>query len=187
MDPREVVYFVVLTIPLLGSSFLPTDALLLLDHIIVRMAMILLLLYLIHVGPTVGIMGLLVVAVLYMERNRRKVEVAAKKWDAMDVHQPPQATVEQASMPQRTVPVASFDTPEGRESAFLPEEEMDISVFEPVGESIQQKQVLEGVYPLSNNAKGSGAADLFEHLGMGHMAGVETLGGDTSFPHTPLF
>jgi hypothetical protein len=64
MDPREVVYFVVLTIPLLASSFLPTDALLLLDHIIVRMAMILLLLYLIHVGPTVGIMGLLVVGVL---------------------------------------------------------------------------------------------------------------------------
>jgi hypothetical protein len=176
MDQREVVYFVVLTIPLLASSFLPTDALMLLDHILMRIAVILLLLYLIHVGPTVGIMGLLVVGVLYMERNRRKVEVAAKKWDAMDVHQPSQATVEEASTPQRTVPVASFDTPAGRESAFLPEEEMDISVFEPVGESIQQKQVLEGVYPLSNNAKGSGAADLFEQLGMGHVAGVETLG-----------
>jgi hypothetical protein len=36
--------------------------------------------------------------------------------------------------------------------------------------------VLEGVYPLSSNAKGSGAADLFEYLGMGHVAGVETLG-----------
>lgn len=175
MDPREVIYFVILTIPLLASSFLPTNALLLLDHIIMRMGVILLLLYLIHVGPTVGIMGLLVVGVLYMERNRRKVEIAAKKWDAMDVHELSQATVEQASMPQRTVPVAPFDTPDGRESAFLPEE-MDISVFEPVGESIQQKQVLEGVYPLSNNAQGSGAADLFEHLGMGHVAGVETLG-----------
>jgi hypothetical protein len=94
MDQREVVYFVVLTIPLLASSFLPTDALMLLDHILMRIAVILLLLYLIHVGPTVGIMGLLVVGVLYMERNRRKVEVAAKKWDAMDVHQPSQATVE---------------------------------------------------------------------------------------------
>ena len=176
MNPREVVYFIVLTIPLLASSFLPTDALLLLDHIVMRMGVILLLLYLIHVGPTAGIMGLLVVGVLYMERNRRKVEIATKKWDAMDVHQPPQATVEEASLPQRTVLVAPFDAPDGRESAFLPEEEMDISVFEPVGESIQQKQVLEGVYPLSNNAKGSGAADLFEYLGMGHVAGVETLG-----------
>ena len=176
MDPREVVYFIVLTIPLLASSFLPTDALLLLDHILMRMGVILLLLYLIHVGPTVGIMGLLVVGVLYMERNRRKVEIAAKKWDAMDVHQPPQATVAEASLPQRTVPVAPFDTPDGRDSTFLPEEEMDVSIFEPVGESIHQKQVLEGVYPLSNNAKGSGAADLFEHLGMGHVAGVETLG-----------
>ena len=184
MDPREVIYFVVLTIPLLASSFLPTNALFLLDHIMMRMAVVLLLLYLIHVGPTVGIMGLLVVGVLYMERNRRKVEIAAKKWDAMDVHESSQATVEEASMPQRTVPVAPFDIPDGRESAFLPEEEMDVSLFEPVGESIQQKQVLEGVYPLFNHAKGSGAADLFEHLGMGHVAGVETLGGDT---HAPLF
>lgn len=176
MNPREVVYFIVLTIPLLASSFLPTDALLLLDHIVMRMGVILLLLYLIHVGPTAGIMGLLVVGVLYMERNRRKVEIATKKWDAMDVHQPPQATVEEASLPQRTVPVAPFDAPDGRESVFLPEEEMDISIFEPVGESIQQKQVLEGIYPLSSNAKGSGAADLFEYLGMGHVAGVETLG-----------
>lgn len=178
MNPREVVYFIVLTIPLLASSFLPTDVLLLLDHFILRAGVILLLLFLIHVGPTVGIMGLLVVGVLYMERNRRKVEIATKKWDAMDVHEPSQATVEEASLPQRTVPVAPFDVPDGRETTFLPEEEMDVSIFEPVGESIQQKQVLEGVYPLSNNAQGSGAADLFEHLGVGHVAGVETLGGD---------
>jgi len=181
MDPREVIYFIVLTIPLLASSFLPTAALLLLDHLLLRIAVILMLLFLIHVGPTVGIMGLLVVGVLYMERNRRKVEVAAKKWDAMDVHEPPQATVEQASLPQRTVPVHPFDTPSFRDATFLPEEEMDVTLFEPVGESIQQKHVLEGVYPLSSNAQGSGAAALFEHLGVGHVAGVETLGGDTSF------
>ena len=140
------------------------------------MTVILLLLHLVHVGPMVGIMGLLVVGVLYMERNRRKVEVAASKWDAMDIHAPSHATVEEASVAQKTVPVAPFNSPSSHETDFLPEEEFDVSIFEPVGESIQQKQVLTGIYPLSNNAQGSGAANLFEQLGVGHVAGVETLG-----------
>lgn len=176
MGPREVVYLIILALPLLFSTFLPTSVLLLLDHVILRMAVILLLLYLIHVGPIIGIMGLLVIGVLYMERNRRKVMMAASKWDAMDVHAPSQATVEETSIPQKTVPVAPFDSPLAHETVFLPEEDTDVSIFEPVGESIQEKQVLTGIYPLSHHAQGSGAEDLFERLGFGHVAGVETLG-----------
>ena len=120
MDRTELIYFVVLTFIILFAPFFPTSVLLLLDHILFRLAAVVLLLYLISIGPTAGIFGLIVVCVLYLERNRRKVAVAVKKLDRMDVYRPAQATVEEVGTPQKTVPVNSFATPNNEESPMYP-------------------------------------------------------------------
>jgi hypothetical protein len=179
MNQVEVTYFIVFAIIILLSPFFPTHLLLLLDSIVARIAAILLLLYLIRIGPTVGIMGLMAFSLLYLERNRRKVKNAAKMIDLMDFSKPDHATVEEAGKPQRTVPVNEFDKPIHTETSAIPQDDTcDITNFEPVAPTINEKGVLATIYPLNKGAPESGSAsdELFEQLGFGHVDGVETMG-----------
>ena len=178
MYRTELTYFIVLTVIILFSQFLPTGLLLLLDNFLIRILVILLLLYLITLGPTAGILGLMAIAVMYLERNKRKVVVAAKKLDLMDWRRPEQATVEEAAKPQTTVPVNEFDKKTDEESYYIPDKTCDITDFEPVGPSINEKAVLSTIYPLNNSGpeSGTGSDQLYEELGFGHIEGVETVG-----------
>jgi hypothetical protein len=178
MYRAELTYFIVLTVIILFSQFLPTGLLLLLDNVIVRIGVVLALLYLITLGPTAGIFGLMAIAVIYLERNKRKVVVAAKKIDEMDWDRPKQATVEEASKPQTTVPVNEFDKPNPEESDFFPDETCDSGNFEPVAPTINEKAVSATIYPLNKTGPeaGDGSDELFEKLGFGHIPGVVTVG-----------
>lgn len=178
MYRAELNYFAALTIIILFSQFLPTGLLLLLDNIVIRVAIVLGLLYLITIGPTAGIFGLMAVAIMYLERNKRKVSIAAKKLDAMDWERPTQATVEEASKPQTTVPVNEFDKPQEEESYYIPSDSCDTDNFEPVAPTINEKAVLATIYPLNKGAPEAGDASdmLYEELGFGHIRGVETVG-----------
>jgi len=178
MFKTELPYFIVLTLVILFSPFLPTSILLLLDYVLVRIAIVLLLLFLISAGPTAGILGLMAVAIVYLERNRRKVVVARSKLDLMDTDRPSQATVEEASQPQTTVPVQDFDVPKHDESDYFSHETCDSGHFEPVAPTINEKAVLATVYPLNTNgpASGDGSNELFEDVGFGHIPGLETVG-----------
>jgi hypothetical protein len=179
MNQVEVTYFILFAIIILLCPFFPTPLLLLLDNIVVRVAAILLLLYLVNIGPTVGIMGLMAFALLYLERNRRKVQLVTKKLDMMDFYDSRPATVKEASEPQKTVPVNEFDKPVHTETPNMPEDNTcDITNFEPVAPTINEKEVLASIYPLQRGAPESGSAsdDFFEKLGFGHVEGVQTMG-----------
>lgn len=178
MYRAELTYFIVLTVIILFSQFLPTKLLLLLDNIVIRILIVLLLLYLINLGPTAGILGLMAIAVMYLERNKRKVLVAAKKLDSMDWGESRPATVEEESKPQTTVPVNKFDTPEDEEFDYMPHDTCDSDNFEPVAPSINEKAVLSTIYPLNKSGPeaGDGSDELYEKLGFGHIPGVETVG-----------
>ena len=176
MYRAELFFFIILTLIILSSPFLPNNLLLLLDNVIIRITMIILLLYLISIGPTAGIFGLMALSILYLERNRRKVDIAIKKLDAMDVHRPNYATVKEASQPQKTVPVKPFDTPEQTEFDFLPADTCDSGNYEPIAPTINQKAVLTSIYPLNGNDSVSSSEALYEKLGFGHIQGIETVG-----------
>jgi len=119
-------------------------------------------------------MGLIAIASMYIERNRRKVVVATKKLDLIDIR-PVEATVEEASKPQTTVPVNEFDKPEDEEFDYLPHETCS-DLFEPIAPSINEKTVLSTIYPLNGSEAGSGSNKLYEQLGFGHIRGLETVG-----------
>lgn len=179
MNQVEVTYFIVLAIIILLCPFFPTRLLLLLDNIVVRVVAILLLLYFMGIGPTVGILALMAFSLLYLERNRRKVQIAAKKLDEMDFYSSRPATVEEEGQPQKTVPVNEFDKPVHTETPAIPQDDScDITNFEPVAPTINEKEVLASIYPLNRGAPESGSAsdDLFEKLGYGHIEGVVTMG-----------
>lgn len=179
MNQVEVTYFIVFSVIILLCPFFPTRLLLLLDNIVVRVIAILLLLYFTGIGPTVGVLALMAFSLLYLERNRRKVQIAAKKLDEMDFYSSRPATVQEASEPQKTVPVNEFDTPVHTETPNIPQDDTcDITNFEPVAPTINEKDVLASIYPLNRGAPESGSAsdELFEKLGYGHIEGVVTMG-----------
>jgi hypothetical protein len=181
MYQTELPYFIILTVIILFSQYLPTNLLLLLDNFIVRALIVILLLYLVSLGPTAGIVGLMMVSTLYLERNKRKIAVAAAKLDKMDLVNSKYATVKEASAPQTTVPVNEFDKPEHEESDFFPDNTCDSDNFEAVAPSINEKAVLSTIYPLNRHAPESGSAsdNLYEKLGFGHIQGVETMGDNS--------
>ena len=155
----ELIYFIILAVIILFSQFLPTVLLLSLDNVIVRIFIVIILLYLIGIGPTAGIMGLVAVASMYLERNRRKIKVAYKKLELMEPAK--HATVQEASQPQDTVHVNEFEKPKQKESNYMPQNRTEI--FEPVSQTINEKHVLASMYPFKNSS------ELYEELGFGHI------------------
>jgi len=165
MNQTEFIYFVILILVILSAPFLPTSLLLLLDNIVVRIAVVLLLLFMMNQGPTVGLFCFMAIALLFLERNRRKVETALHKLDAMEPPRMPQATIEEASRPQQTVPVQEFDVPEQDEMSFLPQEDA-LAEFEAVAPSMNQKAVLSSIY---SDGSASATQHIYEKLGFGHV------------------
>lgn len=175
----EVFYLVVFGAIVLLAPMISTDQLLWLDHIVVRIVIIGWLYYLVKLNRMLGLFGLLGIAVLYIERNRRKVDRAAKKLEQMDSEKPIMATVEEATTPQQTVPVRPFDVPDENEFDFLPKEDSFTDLnFDPVAPSINYKSTLATVYPYGGSPSPSSAEELFEEMGVGHVPGVTTLGNE---------
>jgi hypothetical protein len=180
MRQAEIPLFLLLIAVIAAAPFLPTRLLLVLDWLVVRILVAVLLLYFVSAGPVAAVFGFMALALLYMERNRRKVQVALTKWDALDAATERLASVEEAHRPQTTVRVAPFDTPDAGETEYAPQEDepMDISVFEPVAPSQNEKVVLASAYPVSHQAASSTASlgSIYEQLGFGHVRQVETVG-----------
>lgn len=179
MRQAEIPSFILLILLIAVTPFLPTRPLLILDWLIVRILAVVLLLYAVSLGPIITVFGFMALAILYMERNRRKIQNGLQKWDALDVAAAKLATVEEAHQAQTTVRVAPFDVPDGAETEYAPQEEpMDISVFEPVAPSQNEKVVLSSAYPVGHQSSSSTASigSIYEQLGVGHIRQVETIG-----------
>jgi hypothetical protein len=166
----ELPYFLGFTILILSTPFLPSWIFMMFDNILVRIAIVFVLLFLISKGPTAGIFGLMAIGIVYLERNRRKIIVASKKLDMMDINIPNQMSVKEESKPQETVPVADFSLPpRDDELPYMPADECGNDNFEPVAPSINMKNALHTIDP------GSSSDRFYEQQGFGHVKGVETL------------
>ena len=66
MYPKDFTYFILFSIVILLSPLIPTNALLLLDTLLVRIAVVFVLLFLISLSPFVGIFGFIAVGILYI-------------------------------------------------------------------------------------------------------------------------
>jgi hypothetical protein len=185
MRQAEIPLFVVLILVIASAPFLPTRILLALDWLVVRVAAAVFLLYVVSMGPMTAVFGFAALALLYMERNRRKVQGGLTQWDALDAETPQLASVKEAHAAQTAVRVAPFDTPKAEETEYAPmgEEPMDISVFEtespfePVAPSLNEKVVMASAYPVSHQASTSTTSlgSIYEQLGFGHVRQVETV------------
>lgn len=151
---------------ILLSGFLPTNILLVLDLIPIRFIAIIGLLYAITQGPIIGLLTFFLITVLYIERNRRKVEIARYRFaDIVDKNTPVEMTVDEEAIPQQTVPVKEFDTPDDRIMYYIPNSgcSANSNDFAPIGsaESLNGKVVFPSV------PQGAKAGPMFQKEGFG--------------------
>lgn len=172
MFASERLYVIGLVILFMVSSFLPTSVLLLLDQWPVRIGILLFLLYAVSIGPTVGIFGFMVVGILLMERNRRKMDVALRKLDQMDPQSKPLAPVDFSSTLtsyDTMAPVAPSASTPPAEGSYVPaDDSYESTNFEPVAPSINQKEVLRSMSTFLRDGASSAAA-FYEEMGVGHI------------------
>lgn len=184
MRQAEIPLFLFQILLVLVAPFLPTGVLLLLDMLLVRILFTVLLLYFTSIGPVVTVFGFAAIALLFMERNRRKVQGGLKRWEELDAvaGKATGAPVEEAHRAQTTVRVSPMDTPREDEIAYSPmegdatgpEEPLDVSLFEPVAPTQNEKVVLASAYPVSHRSASSTASmeSIYEQLGVGHVPGL---------------
>lgn len=144
----------VLALVVLLSPVAPTAALLALDNLFVKIALVAAFLWATTQGALMGVLALVAIGSLYMERNRRKVNLARKVFaDLPQASDPPQATVEEEAEPQDTVPVVAFDEPSGDVATYLPKAGMGSNEFAPVAPTLNEKDPLPTV-PLGAKSAG---------------------------------
>jgi hypothetical protein len=130
---KELYSLIALLIVTFSAPVLPRSILHLLDNVLVNIVLILIVLTAITYGSLLGIMALMAVAMLYMERNRTKVDAARTKFSEMqDASDPTEMTVEQEGESQKNVTVREFVKARASEAIYLPGPKVGDDDFEAV-------------------------------------------------------
>ena len=130
---KELYSLIVLLVVTFAAPVLPAPILHLLDNVLVNIVLILGILFAVTQGPVIGIIALMAVAMLYMERNRTKVERARSKFsEIQEASDPAQMTVAQEGQPQDTVYVREFARARASEAIYLPGPKVGDDDFEAV-------------------------------------------------------
>jgi hypothetical protein len=150
--------FIILFLVFIASSYISTSVLIILDLLFIRIAAVALLLWAITAGPITGVFTFLVIAGLFMERNRRKLSsvkirmysdmamAAAAGEDGLGndgMHHGPErpSTTLEESEAQKNVLVPPFEEPElGNVWKWSPEDACKEENWSAVAPTINTKQ-----------------------------------------------
>jgi hypothetical protein len=159
----------VLGLGILATPWIPTNILAVLDLILIRLLVVLAVLWAITKGPRVGLLTFVLICLLYLERNRRKIVIARNKFVKIlesDTHM----TVDEEGVAQQTVPVQEFENPDDRTMHYLPREgcAANSNGFESPSETLNAKVVFPAI------PGGSKAGPIFQDEGFGRIPGLST-------------
>jgi hypothetical protein len=133
---REINILIVHVLLFLAIPYLPRKVLILTDNILVRLALLAILISAAYVGPIVAISTFIVIAFLFIERNKRKMHMLERK---MAQSTPESPAIESIETPETAPAQPVFDTPVVESHAFMPQNDSGSDAFAPVAESMNQK------------------------------------------------
>ena len=120
--------------------FLPWQILMLTDLILVRILLLAIFLFAISISPQVGILSLVSIAFLFIERNRNKVKYIQ---GVMQNNASNSEAVNSINTPETAPIQPEFNKAMESNISFSPNNETGDNTFDPVDKTIDQKQVLE--------------------------------------------
>lgn len=161
----------VLGLGIILTPMIPSNLLAVLDLFLIRILVVFALLWAITKGPRIGLLAFLLIAVLYLERNRRKMDYARDRFSKIvEADTLPQMSVEEEGQGQTTVNVRDFDTPDDRTFYYIPNPSCSANsnTFTPPTETLNGKVVFPAI------PQGEKAAKVFQRDGFGRIPGLPT-------------
>jgi hypothetical protein len=119
--------------------FLPHPVLVLSDLVVVRLALLVLLISIAYVSPVAAILGLLVIALVFIQRNKYRMKTLQRAMQQSDENSP---AIEGIQTPETAPEQPPFDVPEVESHPYSPQDDSGDNSFAPVGDSINHKQPL---------------------------------------------
>ncbi len=119
--------------------YLPRSILLFTDSIVVRIALLAFLIQSAYVNPLTGSASFIVIAFLFIERNKAKMYHFEKVMSQSTMNSP---AIQSIETPETAPEQPSFDTPIVESHPFMPQDDSGDDSFAPVAESMNAKQPL---------------------------------------------
>lgn len=119
--------------------YLPRAILILTDNILVRLVLLAGLISAAYVSPIVAVATFVLIALLFVERNKAKMTHLKA---AMEQSTPESEAIAEIVTPETAPEQPEFDTPSVRSHPYMPQNDSGDNGFEPVAESMNQKQPL---------------------------------------------
>jgi hypothetical protein len=119
--------------------YLPRSILLLTDNIIVRLALLAFLIQSAYVNPLTGIASFILIAFLFIERNKAKMSHFEKVMSQSTMNSP---AIQSIETPETAPEQPRFEVPIVESHPFMPQEDSGDDSFAPVAESLNEKQPL---------------------------------------------
>lgn len=119
--------------------YLPRSILLLTDNILVRLGLLAFLIQSAYVNPLTGIASFILVAFLFIERNKAKMNHFEKIMSQSTMDSP---AIQSIETPETAPEQPRFEVPLVQSHPFMPQEDSGDDSFAPVAESLNAKQPL---------------------------------------------
>jgi hypothetical protein len=145
---EDKVLLVGLVIAFFCIPFLPWQVLMLSDLVLVRIILLVCFLAGVNKNPVVGILTLLVIGMLFIERNKVKVNYLRRTMQQSDSESP---AIQSIVTPETAPEQPDFETPREDSVPFFPQNDAGDNHFYPVSSTINEKQPLQT--ESSNGAK----------------------------------
>ena len=133
------ILIVTLLICFFAIPFLPWQLLMLTDLVLVRLILLVSFLAAVQISPITGILSLAIIALLFIERNKRKMNYVRSLMSQSSPNSPAIQSIQDSPFAPEQPP---FDTPVEKNIPFSPQEDSGDNHFNPVAESLNQKKVL---------------------------------------------
>lgn len=135
----EASIFTALLVTFFLLPYLPDQVLLLTDFLLVRIALLIGVIMLAYKSPIVGIVAFVLVAYVFIQRNKVKVMNLQRLMQQSDEESPAIASI----VTPETAPVQPpFETPAVSSVPFFPQEDSGDNMFHAIAESMNEKHVL---------------------------------------------
>jgi hypothetical protein len=135
--------------------YLPRSVLILTDNLLVRATLLGLIIASAYNGPVSAISTFIVIAFLFIERNRVKIHHMEK---IMSQSTPESPAIAEIQTPPTAPEQPAFDTPVVESQPFMPQEDSGSDAFAPVAESMNQK------IPLPTEGSNDGSQKAIDQL-----------------------
>jgi hypothetical protein len=141
LSKKETAILVGIFVTFFLVPYLPVEVLILTDSFLVRLVLLLALILIAYMNPLLAISGFVLFALLFIERNKAKIQMLSSTL-AQPANGAPSEAVASIETPATAPEQPPFDMPRETSVPYMPSAESGDNCFHPIAPSMDHKQPL---------------------------------------------